>query len=408
MPQILLVNPFSSAKYVSNRFREYNVTTVALYTTDLAKQPAYIRPNSDLFDLQIKFQSDNIADIITSLGERKFDYVINGFEGSVELSDNLAKYFTPQYANNPQNYLLRSDKYQMHKTLAQKNLPHIQQILYDTHDILPEIEKYSLNYPCFVKPLVSAASIGANKISNLPELQNYFKNTDNHKNFCQLSNNEHKYLISEYVNGLELFVDTFSINGHHHVSTIQRYHKNLLNGRPLYYYVEMEYDVMVQELVNEYITETLDALEFNNGFAHTEMFLLSDNTLKLIEVNPRVSGAGGVINKMSLLSSGTDQISLLMKYVFNHKLPHGDNKYSRCLMLYNLSTKPLRNLQNNLKQYSSVYEVLQLVPDGQITKSLDNITLADSVAFVMLRSNDLTAIEKDTDNIFTKDKLGWE
>ena len=385
MPQILLVNPFSSTKYLSNRFKEYGIKTVALYTIDLATVLAYSLPPSNLFDLQVKITSNDLESIIKALGDNQFDYVINGLEAYVELSDKLAAYYVPKYANNPATYFLRSDKYEMHKKLATKELSHIQQVLYDTHDSLP------------------------NKINNASELANYFKGTDKYKNIWQTDKNRDKFLISEYIDGLaELLVDTFSVNGQHYISTIQMYHKDLFKSKPFCCYSQVIRDKALETLVVDYIKKVLDATEFHNGFAHTELFLLPNNELKLIEINARVSGGHGTINRLAFLSNHVDHISLFMKHIFGkNEQEKIDNAYYRRLYLFNLSGKPLQNLEDNLKIYKTVQEITQIVPDGHVIASLDNVDLSAAVAFVILRSENFKEIEDDTQKILATDKIGW-
>lgn len=406
MLQLLLVNPFASARYLSNRFKEYGVTTVALYTIDLSTVLSYMLPPDGLFDLQVKIISDNLEDIIKALGNNKFDYVINCFEASVELSDRLATYYTPQYANDPATSFLRSNKYEMHKRLAIKGLSHIHQVLYDTHDKLPN----KITFPCFVKPLAAAASIGASKINNEIELENYFKVSTQYKNFWQNDNNKDKFLISEYVGAqAEILVDTFSLNGQHYISTIQMYNKEQFKSKPFCCYSDIIRDKALENLVINYINNVLEATEYNNGFAHTELFLLPNNELKLIEINARTSGGAGSINRIALLSNHVDHVALLMKHIFNQQTicSSDTNLYYRRLYLFNLSGKPLHNLENNLKKYATVFEITQVVPDGHILASLDNIDLSSAAAFVILSSTTLKEIENDTKQILTQDKIGW-
>lgn len=406
--QILLINPFSSAKYLSDRFQEYGIFTTALYTIDLSKVSSYILPKNDLFNEQINIQSQDLKKIIKELGVRQFDYVINGFESSVELSDKLAQYYTPKYANNPATYLLRSDKYEMHKILEKFGISHIKQNLYDVNkNNLAEFRTNKINYPCFVKPLFAASSTGANKINNFAELEKYFIHPEIFHNIRQNEQNQNKFLLAEYIEGQELFVDTFSINGEHYISTIQRYHKEQYNGRPMCYYFELERNEKIKQVVASYINKVLDVTEYRNGFAHTELFLLPNDEIKLIEINPRCSGAGGIPNKISLLSSGVDQVALLVKHVFKQELFNGDHKDYRCLILSNLSGKPLYNLQDNLKKYTTVYDIIQLVPDGHVIRSTDDVTVADASAFIILCADTAAKIEKDTWDIFAQDKTGW-
>src|SRR6185437_1735689 len=401
MKKILLVNPFSSAAYLSSRLKEYDVHSTALYTLNLEEIPNYVALHKTLFDQQITDLSNDAKRIIDSLGNAKFDYIINGFETSVKLSDQLAQYYTPQYANNPDTYKLRCDKYKMHNALKKSGMPHIQQNIFDTKiDRLREIKDYGLEYPVFVKPLYGAASFGANKIENQHELHAYFKDAAKHNNFVQTDESRGKVLISEYINGVELFVDTFSMAGQHHISTIQRYYKEYYNGRPVYRYCELERDEEIKQKITKIINQVLDVTGYKNGFAHTEFFLLNNGDIKLIEINPRISGALGIIDKIAFLNSGKGVVSLLMHYIFGYKLFKGDNKHYRCLHLYNMSGKSLHNLEEHLKKYRTVVEVIQLVPECHIIKDMENISLIDTAAFVLLGSCNIQDIEDDTRAIF--------
>lgn len=408
---VLLVNQFSSASYVSKQFKLYNIKTTALYTFNFDKLPDYAKPSLELFDEQIRLTTDDFETIILALGNAQFSYVINGCDASVELSDKLALHYTPEFANDYNTYKLRSNKYEMHKILSEYGISHIKQhLLNHKTDKIINIEKYDLNYPCFIKPLAAAASIGANKINNPKEYADYFKNVEQYNNFLQNSDNAEQFLISEYVSGEELLVDTFSVKGVHHFSTIQRYKKDLYNGRPIYRYCELEGNRKIRQKIENYMTNVLDKTGFQNGFAHSELFLLNTDEIKLIEINPRVSGAGGMIMTMAHLSHSHGLIDLLAKHILNCKLLHqGNNQHYRLLFLSNLSHKPLTNLKSNLKQYKTVIEILQIVPDGYVVEDKNDIKLTDTCAFVLLSSNSFDEIEADTTEIFYKDDIiGWQ
>lgn len=409
MKQILLVNPFSSAKYLSYRFNQYGINTVAIYTLDLKNFSNYYLPNKELFSEQIYIVSEDITTIIKALGDKKFDYVLGCCEASVNLSDKLAQYYSPLYANNPENSFLRSNKYEMHRALNEKGLSHIHQILYDEQEELPEIEKFNITYPCFVKPLVGSSSIGAAKIQTHQELIDYFKISEKYKNKYQNEINKNKFLIAECIEGTEIFVDTFSVNGKHYISTVQKYQKENYNGRPIYRYFDIENDKKIFKLVENYITKVLDATEYKNGFAHTELFLSQNcEDIKLIEINPRSSGGSGIINKTQWIKNNQDLISLFAEKIFGNETIINDHvKYVRCLVILNLSEKPLYDLKYHLKKYSTVNEVLQLVPEGARIRDINDITLSDAAAFLILSGNNLDKINDDTEAIFAEDKIGW-
>lgn len=408
MKQILLVNPFPSAKYLSDRFAHYNITTIALYTLDLAKFTSYYIPSKNLFSEQFYIVSDDITAIVKKLGDKNFDYVLGCCEASVELSDKLAQYYSPIYANNPQNSFLRSNKYEVNKALSIQKISSIHQILYNIKEKLPIIEEFNINYPCFVKPLAGSSSIGASKIETQQDLVGYFQAPEKYNNKFQNDTNKNYFLIAEYVEGTEFIVDTFSVKGEHYISTIQKYKKETYNGRPIYRYWEIENDKKILESIENYIKKVLDAIEYKNGFAHTELFILQNGDIKLVEVNPRVSGASGMINVLQRLHNNQDVCSIFAEKIFKYKTITAYNgKYNRCLVILNLSGKPLYNLKNHLIKYHTLNELVQLVPDGSVIRDLNDVALYDAAAFVILSDTSIDKINNDTEAIFIEDKLGW-
>ena len=167
--KILLVDPISSAGYMSEIFRKYNIHTTAIYTINEDQFTSFHRPNRAWFDKQIGLDFADIDDIIHELGDLQFDYVISGTESATHLSDKLANHYTPQYANNYNTSMYRVDKYTMHKCLESANIEHINQIIYDLN-CQEEINNLRISYPCFVKPLGGASSAGALKIETYNEL----------------------------------------------------------------------------------------------------------------------------------------------------------------------------------------------------------------------------------------------
>lgn len=406
--RLLLVNSFSSARYVSQKLKDHHVYTVALYTLDLNHISEYIKPANDLFDEQLFVNSSNISEIIKVLGDQKFDYVINGSEISGEITDQLVNYYTPEYANNFETSRLRFDKYKMHEALAQNNLAHIKQYLYSRDDKLPDISIIGLDFPCFVKPLEGLATVGANKINTQIELEKYFISADSINNPLQINIKSKLFLISEYIHGEEFLIDTFSANGNHYLSSIQKYSKFYYNDKPVHGFTDVITNKKLLADISNYIFNVLDVLEYKNGFAHTEVFITPNGEIKLIEVNPRVSGASGYVNKLAKLNNLPDQIDLLMEHIFHIKYTQNipSNKVYRRVTLFNLSGNALYNLQQNLSKYETFFEVFQIAPDGH-TQNNQEIALVDAIAFVILASDQLDKLNFDTKKILAQDKIGW-
>jgi biotin carboxylase len=407
---VLLVNPFASAAYLSAELQRYPIQTTALYTIDMQEIPSYLLPNQTLFDKQIFIRTEKASEIIDKLGKVNFDYIINGLESTLKLHDELCSYYTSETANHAATSALRSDKHEMHRVLSQHHLSHIKQLVYEHKPKTMNVDllKLAMVYPCFIKPLSAAASIGAKKINNRQELFNYFAAIPIQKNIWETKQSKDKFLIAEFVDGDEFVIDSFSIAGKHHFSCIQKYHKEYYNNSPLYRYLELETEPELIKRIEAYMVRVFHATDFFNGFAHSEIFLTKNNDIKLIEINPRISGGNGIINKLSILSHKLSQVDLLLKYRFGIEPPRHEEPVRLCrsLFLFNCSGRPLHNLKAKLQHWSSVYEVAQLAAEGSV-QTEKNITLTNCVAIVILQALDQEVLDKHTHEILERDEIGW-
>ncbi|MDE5026511.1 argininosuccinate lyase, partial [Francisella tularensis subsp. holarctica] len=91
---------------------------------------------------------------------------------------------------------------------------------------------------------------------------------------------------SEYIKGVEYAVGTFSKDGEHYVSTVQKYVTKIHHGVTVILSFELENNKEIIAKVTEYDKIVLTKLAIRNGFALTEIFLNAENNPVLIEVNP--------------------------------------------------------------------------------------------------------------------------
>ena len=229
---ILLVNPFSSAQFLSESFKRMGVKTLAFYTKDLKTLMDYAVPKKEWFDRQIFLETEDVDQILAAIQDEQIDYVLNGSEASVSLTDQLAKKLTPELANDPNTAHLRVSKYHMHEALKKEGLAHIKQVQFVVGEDDCQNEKFcNLKYPCFVKPLNGCFSYGLAKIESFEALCQFFNSVDQQalREALKLYLSRQAkvvYLICEYIEGDEYFVDTFSYQGEHYISSIQRYHNH--------------------------------------------------------------------------------------------------------------------------------------------------------------------------------------
>jgi len=128
----------------------------------------------------------------------------------------------------------------MQEQFKKCNLPYIKQIKISLSEI-DNIDFNKLWFPCFIKPIGGNASIGVALCHSKDELlENLSKAIHT---LTAMSNNISEYIIQEVITGEEVFVDTFSINGKHFVSSVQTIHKESLNGTAACY----RYDTLVYD-----------------------------------------------------------------------------------------------------------------------------------------------------------------
>jgi biotin carboxylase len=415
--KILIVDPFAAPRYLSSSFRELDAKVTAIYTLDYASISDYSKPDPDDFDQQIFAGTDDVRGMIEALGDKKFDYILNGSDGSVAVTDRLAEALNITLRNSSETSIYRENKYWMHKRLEQAKLNHIKQIIFDYTDNDISDLLSSLEFPCFIKPLSGAASIGARKIATASEMRQYFSELDMaefRKKIASFAKDENaaKFLIGEYVNGDEYVIDTFSHAGIHHLSSVQRYSKKEINKAPMYRAIEVvpESDPHWIHIV-EYTRQCLGAIGLDNGFAHSEV-IWTDAGPVLVEVNPRVSGLKGAYNQLAKLNGLLTQPALLINSCVE-TLGHlrsdpvaRQSRYYRILQLFHFSDQPLPDLEDALAAYSIFMKMLVFREIGFIHPRPPD-SLVDLVALVICESNSIAELDVQCDSILQKDETGW-
>lgn len=411
---LLIINPFVSAQYLSESCKRLGINTIALYTRDLNNLDAYYKSAPDWFDKQIFLSEPDVALIVNAVKDYAIHYVLNGSDSTTALTDQVAAIITPQFANNPKSSEKRMDKYLMHKTLAENNLTCIRQYKFDVvRDDIHTLQNLELNYPCFVKPLKGAASKGAAKIIDYNHIQQFFAELQVEQMKSKLNltmSDDLIYLIGEHIKGEEYLVDTFSYQGEHYVSSIQKYTIKLINNAPVICYNEIVTDIGLYEKISHYINHVLTALELSNGFAHSEIFIKSDGSPVLIEVNPRISGAQGLVNYIAELAGLPTQSEFLARYVFHksidQKARNKEHPCVRLLALFHFSQSAMPDFKQKLKNYKSVKLVKQLKPVGYI-RHQPIYSGVDVAAFVVCYSEDFNRLSTETHQILHQDEMGW-
>jgi biotin carboxylase len=398
MKRILLINPFASPGYLSASLKQLGIKTTALYTYSYDTMLDYIKPEKSWFDEQIF--SENPEEAIKTISH--VDYVLNGIEWTVPIGDQIASTLAPAFANDSATSRLRMDKRLMHETLAQHGLNHIKQVEIK----IDEIFSLAPSFPCFVKPKYGAGTLGAARIDSLKNFQQFFKDLNQEEIKAITKEEVLTYLICDYIEGEEYFIDTFSCKGEHYISSVHKYYKDRTGNAPMYQYDEVEKSPEMLEIIIPYVKKVLTTLGLHHGFAHTELFVRKDNSPVLIELNPRISGAHGMGNHETHLAGFPTQPELLANIIFDEPLAVKKPHSTRLLFLYNFKNAPLPDLHHRLESYQSIDKVEQLVKTGYVAGKMPS-SLLDTVAFVACQHDNPALLNQEVNEILLLDKNGW-
>jgi biotin carboxylase len=415
--KLLLVNPLSSANYLSDSLRELGLDSVALYTRGREGYDAYTQPAPSLFGRQV-FCAPDAAAIVELLDGEHFDYVLNGSESTGRLTDELAAALTPGLGNIPGTAPQRSDKFSVQQRLADVGLPHIRQRLVPPQRaaIESELACGRFDYPFFLKPLKGVGSKGAMRIGSPADLDHYFgcSRLDTLRRdltvFCEGDSLSH-LLVGEYVDGVEYFVDSFSFDGRLHISSIQRYCKEIIDGSPMCRWFEVvQDDAPEAEAITSYVAAVFKAVGVRNGFAHTELFMTSTGPV-LIELNPRIGGLRGYTNFNTRLAGRLTQPELLAAALRGHTVKDGGGQghrrvHSRALTLFNFAGGALPDFERRLAEFTSVRQVGPLQPPGTVRAEPPR-SVSDIAAVVFCAHEDADVLERETRCILDFDVEGW-
>lgn len=338
--------------------------------------------------------------------------VITGFEGGAVLTDQINKALGLSYANPIENSLARFDKFETNQAINQQGIPSIFEIKLNTSELDDKAvfrDKISKNirFPAVIKPTQSGASFGVYFCDDIEKtIQAMVKISEENDSFFGTSHCE--CVLQEQLTGKEFFIDLLSFAGEHHVASINYYNKIVLDGRPLYQSVNpVDFNDPAAQKVIHYVKEVLDAVAFNYGPSHIEVFLTEDGP-RLVEINPRVNGASGFNNKMCKLTLGHDQLDL-MADLYTHNKPQDNTdqdklSHGKVVFLCNFHDPATLNPEG-LEEIKSTlsFKEIKLFDRTLYPRTTDMHTL---VGFVLLTHQDEKQLDQDYQRIIDLQKNG--
>ncbi len=398
---IIIINPGPSAIYLSQSLANLGFHSIAVFTECMERRDKYFQVGQEIFDQQCHFDNPSLNELIDAIRPYHPVYIINGSDDSAPITDHLMQALLPKLANNPSTAQNRCDKFCMQEALHHQGLPYIQQIKVAKKN-LATLNLDKIRFPCFCKPTHGIATMGGFKAENAASFrESVGKNAH--------INSSPEYLIQEFIVGEEFVVDSFSFQGQHFISSVQKYHKRLIDGTPTYCYCEIVSDPHLWNTCANFVKNCLNATDLKNGFAHTEIFRLEDGSFRLCEVNPRISGIKGYYNQLAKITHLYTQPEILAMCLRSEGARESSlserKNFGRFLCLYNFSNHPLQDPKNNLRAFHSVKFYDLLKPLGTLPAQGPK-NLAETDLFVLLAHEDVDVIHQETQAILSLESEG--
>ncbi len=210
--------------------------------------------------------------------------------------------------NSLEATLISTDKYEMRKALASKNIPCPRFSFYE----MDNFENHEgFEFPLIVKPTDRSGSRGVTKVNSVVEVNNaILKALDNSIN--------KRVIVEEFIQSeREFSVEFISFKGKHYPLAIT---DKVTTREP--FFVEMSHhqpadvNTNIEENIFKVTIDVLNALEIKNGASHTEVYLLDNGEIRVVESAGRMGG-DLIGSHMVQLSTGFDFLMATIDVALN-------------------------------------------------------------------------------------------
>ncbi len=151
-----------------------------------------------------------------------------------------------------------------------------------------DFKDLKINFPMVLKPLAGAGAENTVKVESQEQLKKLFKTLTN-KGYAYNS-----YLIEEFIEGQELYIDGIVYESKINLFTISQYWEPLLKIKEhstikTFTLHPSKYNSLYAE-AQKFLSKIFEELKFRNGVFHMEVFLTRDNKLVFSECAARSGG----------------------------------------------------------------------------------------------------------------------
>jgi ATP-grasp domain len=313
----VIVDPLSTGQDYPLAFRAAGCAPVAVLSE---REPALADTwHPERFDRVHVFDGDDER-LAAELRAYAPDYLVAGSEFGVELTDRLTELVAPGTGNAPELIAARRDKWAMHQALARAGVPRLRQFCSADPDAIAAWVAAQPPGPLVLKPPKSG---GADNVRLVPAGADWRPAFDAILGALNTHGKRNEaVLVSEYAEGVELLVDTYSAGGRHGLVDVCRYARRRI-GEHIGIYDCVEFlppDDPDVAAAWPYTRAVLDAVGIRNGCGHVEVMLTAAGP-RLIEVAARPAGGGH--QTITALATGDNQIERTVAHRLRGELRRG-------------------------------------------------------------------------------------
>ncbi len=210
--------------------------------------------------------------------------------------------------NSMEATLISTDKYEMRKALSSKNIPCPRFSFYEIDNFQ---NNEGLEFPLIVKPTDRSGSRGVTKVNSIEKTNNaILKALDNSIN--------KRVIVEEFIQSeREFSVEFISFKGKHFplaitdkVTTREPFFVEVAHHQPANISTE------IADNIYKVTIDVLNALEIKNGASHTEVYLLDNGEIRVVESAGRMGGEL-IGSHMVQLSTGFDFLMATIDVALN-------------------------------------------------------------------------------------------
>ena len=359
--------------YARSRLNQYGITFVGLADGSLDQGEggppglAVIRDFCAANPEVLPYQTDGpggsngLDAIVAQLEHLAPDAVFYAYEYDLATADKLAVRLAPRFANDPATADLREDKHATDRCLRSAGLPAPAGVLFTLRDGLGQAELDQLD------PTVDTVVIKTTRFTSSPVWTTkkdvwlaVSKMREEGRDTGEVLLCQDAYFDYDS-DGLQqsYSIDGFVLEGRCYFVSLQRWHKIITAIGIDYCWAEQlnVRDPSYGDLL-VHASTVLSQLGMHNGFFHSD-FTYSERGFILFDLNPRLAGGSGVIDRFIASRQGAGVVDEFVQVMYGDQAGSVPDKPPavRLLSLYGMSSE-------DLQRVTALESVAEVVPFG--------------------------------------------